>query len=175
MATRLRLVGRDQLEIDVDGRLVQVDGELLLPTDGRSGFWLMSSTRWRWVDGAPMSESERLHLVEMVPQIGAEEGWALELDEGPWPTPLPITSLFEFKGQNRLVWTSGPIVIAVPGKFSLQGGRPAFAMDMSGEWTGTDGQRLSQEEINELAIVIRNTAPANGVVITTSGRPQDMS
>jgi hypothetical protein len=144
-----------------------------MPANGQSGFWLERSTEWQWADGTSLSEAERLNLLKVVPQIGVEEGWSLELDEGPRPTPLPITSLFEFKGQNRLVWTSEEIAVVVPGRFSLQDGRAAFVMDMAGEWTRPDGQRLSLQEVDETAQRIQTAAPANGVVITTTGQPQD--
>jgi hypothetical protein len=176
MSDAVRLRGRDTIEVVVSDRAVVIDGELLLDAaDGASGFWMEASTRWRWADGGPMSEADRAQLVIDVPRIGREHGWSLELDEGPWPAPLPITSLFEFSGVDRLVWTSGTTSVTVPGRLTIDRGYPSFAMDLGATWTNRDGSAVSGDDVARLATAIADAAPANGVVITATGRPRGLS
>lgn len=169
----IRMLGRDTIEVVVDGRSVVIDGELAVGEGGKPGFWLMPSTTWRWADGRAMADAERTALVELVPSLGIANGWVLALGEGPHREPAPIRASFAFHGFDTLVFTAPGAAATVPGRLAIEHGKPQFTIDLSQPWTMPDGGSLSASEISRIAELIRGEAPANHVVIKTAGHLPD--
>ena len=171
MTNAIRMLGRDTLEIAVDDGAVVIDGELLQRApDGSSGFWMDSSTRWRWADGRAMSDAERKRLVAIIPEIGRQNGWELALDEGPWEAQPLIRASFIFRGPDILEFKAAEGAANVPGHFTVDSGQAHFVMDLARPWTTPEGEPLSSSEVTRLAEIIRREAPANRVSIASVGR-----
>jgi hypothetical protein len=77
---RVRLVSDSQLELDVAGRLVRLQGQLAARINGRPSFRVGRSTAWQWSDGSAMTDDERTRLVAEAPGVAKHEGWILTLD-----------------------------------------------------------------------------------------------
>lgn len=76
----VRLLSDSQLELDVAGRLVRLQGQLAARINGRPSFRVARSAEWQWSDGTPMTDEERARLRSEVPAVGKHEGWILKLD-----------------------------------------------------------------------------------------------
>jgi hypothetical protein len=82
VAGGVRLVSDSQLELDVAGRLVRIQGQLAARINGRPSFRAARSVEWHWSDGTPMTDDDRARLLAEVPAVGKREGWVLTLDAG---------------------------------------------------------------------------------------------
>jgi hypothetical protein len=77
---RVRLLSDSELELDVDGRPVRLQGRLAARINGRPSFSVARSAGWQWADGNQMTNDERARLMAEAPAVAKQEGWILTLD-----------------------------------------------------------------------------------------------
>ena len=78
----VQLLSDSQLELDVAGRLVRLQGRLAARINGRPSFRVARSAEWQWADGAPMTDDERARRLAELPAVGKHAGWILTLEAG---------------------------------------------------------------------------------------------
>ena len=86
MTSRIRMHGRDTLELAIAGVVVRFPGEFAASGTAEYGFSLDRSDLWYRTDGFPMTTPEREFAAREIARVGPLEGWSISFNE---PDPGP--------------------------------------------------------------------------------------
>lgn len=168
MISSLRLLSDSELEVEFEGHLVRIGGEVL-----SKGFWAESTDTWRRNDGSPLpnelrqvllralidaSSSSVTHVeIVMLPEIEASASVPVELRKALYT--LASSSHLIFHVQSRLwsntVWTSS---IDIPGRIDAADDLLTFHAAADG-WLRADGIALQADERERIRQLMQLAPP----------------
>lgn len=163
------LHGRDELRARVGDRTVRIPGERLFPP--HSGFWAEDSSAWRWDDGGPLTQAERLTVEGMLPEAALAAGIELELDEMTGTRSAlagvgrPMEGSIKFVKFNHLWFEHSSGTAIIPGDLRFDGGKPHFRIDAESPWKWADDGVIDDDQRPSILAGLQRVAATAGVVL----------
>lgn len=71
---------RSKVHLDVDGRGVTIDGEMLVPMEGQPDFVVFSGMMKNWDDGDPISADDKQRILDQIRGEAEAQGVRIAID-----------------------------------------------------------------------------------------------